>query len=460
MPLRGHESSTPRNPWGWTAGLLIAAIAAIGLSSAHNSGAVAEPVALIKDLLKKKGADKAKQAIPGKKQLTTAPVPGKGVVPGIKGVVPGSKTAVPGGPGLPKNTVGTAPGSNVGVPKAGPSTNPKAVLGKGADPKNAKGPLTKGADPKGATTAALPKGPATAALPKGVGPKGLAPTALPKGVNPKGPFASPRLAATAPERMRLRNDHRLALFTAQRMAQRLLPPRPLPGERGFTGVPPVGETRFVTTELVFRAGPNVSRPALDAAAQRLGLTVISVEDFGIAGGTIYHFRVIGRQVAEVVRNLETQNIGVAQPNYTYRLFQEAEPDLAARPDAGAPAQAANSEQYVVSKLHLDEAHKIATGNNVLIAVIDSAIDVKHPDLAGAVIEQYDAVGRNERPHAHGTGMVGAIAARQRLMGIAPAAKILSVRASVRAPRSRRKPPPAISWRGSNGRSRKAPASST
>jgi subtilisin family serine protease len=61
-------------------------------------------------------------------------------------------------------------------------------------------------------------------------------------------------------------------------------------------------------------------------------------------------------------------------------------------------------------------------------VIDSAIDIKHPDLAGAVVEQYDAVGRPEKPHAHGTGMVGAIAAHQRLMGIAPGAKILAVRA--------------------------------
>jgi hypothetical protein len=46
-------------------------------------------------------------------------------------------------------------------------------------------------------------------------------------------------------------------------------------------------------------------------------------------------------------------------------------------------------------------------------VIDSGHRRDHPDLAGAVIVQYDAVGRNERPHAHGTGMVGAIAARQR-----------------------------------------------
>ena len=119
--------------------------------------------------------------------------------------------------------------------------------------------------------------------------------------------------------------------------------------------------------------------------------------------------------------LGNQNIGVAQPNYTYRLSQE-EPELAAR------SEKEESSQYVIDKLHLEEAHKIATGNNVLIAVIDSAIDVAHPDLAGAIVEQYDAVGGVEKPHPHGTGMVGAIAAHQRLMGIAPNAKILAIRA--------------------------------
>jgi subtilisin family serine protease len=162
----------------------------------------------------------------------------------------------------------------------------------------------------------------------------------------------------------------------------------------------------------------MSRASRDNAARQLGLTVISAQDVGITGGTVYHFRLVGRQVADVVRALETQNIGIAQPNYTYRLFQE--PELAAK------SETAGSDQYVVGKLNLDEAHRIAKGANVLIAVIDSAIDVKHPDLAGAIIEQYDAVGRAEKPHPHGTGMTGAIAAHK--AEDAPDAKIFAVRA--------------------------------
>ena len=53
-------------------------------------------------------------------------------------------------------------------------------------------------------------------------------------------------------------------------------------------------------------------------------------------------------------------------------------------------------------------------------------------------QRYDAVGAPDKPHPHGTGMAGAIAARQRLLGTAPAARILAVHAfstSVATPES-------------------------
>ncbi len=41
---------------------------------------------------------------------------------------------------------------------------------------------------------------------------------------------------------------------------------------------------------------------------------------------------------------------------------------------------------------------------------------------------FDALGKAEKPHQHGTAIAGAIAAHSRLMGAAPAAKILAIRA--------------------------------
>jgi subtilisin family serine protease len=219
------------------------------------------------------------------------------------------------------------------------------------------------------------------------------------------------------ERGRIRIDHRRQI----NVARLRLPPRPFPGSAGFTGVPPVNETRFVSTEMVFHVGPNVSRQTVDATAKRLGLTVAGVQTSSITGGTLYHFRLPpGRRVADVVRTLEAERVGIASPNYVYRIAQDTASDT--QSSAGSP------DQYTVEKLRLTEVHKVATGREVLVAVIDSQVDGNHPDLAGAIVETYDAVGRPEQAHSHGTGMAGAIAAHRKLLGIAPGARILAVHA--------------------------------
>jgi subtilisin family serine protease len=68
------------------------------------------------------------------------------------------------------------------------------------------------------------------------------------------------------------------------------------------------------------------------------------------------------------------------------------------------------------------------GTNVPIAVIDSLIDAAHPDLEGVIAQRFSAVGAEEKPHSHGTGMAGAIASHQRLLGTAPGARLLAVHA--------------------------------
>ena len=197
--------------------------------------------------------------------------------------------------------------------------------------------------------------------------------------------------------------------------------RPLIGEPGFTGVPPAGETRFVNNGVVFHVAPNVSQQAISDIARRYGLDTLSTQSFNLVGGTLVHFRINdGRPVADVIRALEAENVGTAQPNYVFRLQQDAA--LAARPGRGDPSQ------YVVNKLRLIDVHRIALGSNVTVAVIDSEIDAKHPDLAGAVVEEYDAIGNHDKPHLHGTGMAGAIAAHRKLIGVAPGARILAIHA--------------------------------
>ena len=61
-------------------------------------------------------------------------------------------------------------------------------------------------------------------------------------------------------------------------------------------------------------------------------------------------------------------------------------------------------------------------------MINSEIDGAHPDLTGAIANKYDATGVDDNPHAHGTGMAGAIVSHQKLLGVAPGARILAIRA--------------------------------
>jgi hypothetical protein len=207
----------------------------------------------------------------------------------------------------------------------------------------------------------------------------------------------------------------------------LIARRPMIGERGFTGVPPAGESRFLTNEMVFHVPANVSPQVVDNVARRYGLSTIGSQSFNLSGGTLFRFRITdGRPVADVIRALEAENIGIAQPNYVFRLQQDTA--LAARRGTlGASSQYASS-QYIVDKLRLVDVHRMAIGSNVLVAVIDSEIDGKHPELAGAVVDEFDAIGNHDKPHLHGTGMAGAIAAHRKLVGIAPGVRLLAVHA--------------------------------
>ena len=173
------------------------------------------------------------------------------------------------------------------------------------------------------------------------------------------------------------------------VARLRLPPRPFPGTAGFTGVPPAGETRFVSSEMVFHTAPNVSRQAVEAAAARHGMVVIGAEPSAITGGTVYICRVAaGVPIATAVRAMEGERVGIASPNYVYRITQD--------PAAETATPAGTPDQYVIEKLNLAEVHKVTTGRNILVAVIDSQVDSRHPDLSGAIAEEYDAVGKQEK----------------------------------------------------------------
>jgi len=146
----------------------------------------------------------------------------------------------------------------------------------------------------------------------------------------------------------------------------------------------------------------------DAALTLLGVRIVRA-GFTRAFSPINALRLVG--------DLRVVSV---QPNYLF--------DLAAQ----------KSAQYAVAKLGLDQAHPMAQGEGVVVGIIDSGVDPNHPALAGAILGEFDALSaKGARSTSHGNAVASIIAARDGMVGVAPNAKIVSVRAFARDRRTKR-----------------------
>ena len=205
-------------------------------------------------------------------------------------------------------------------------------------------------------------------------------------------------------------------------------PQPAPVSAGNALPPPPGETRFRPGEVLVAIAPATPPATVARILRDHRLTEAEVADISLLGTSIRLWRFPDRRsVASVVRELAGEpSLTRIQPNYVYELQQE--PAGGASPPA-TPAPTP-PQQYSLAKLHVDAGDDLVVSDPIRIAVIDTAIDDTHPDLAGAVEARFDAIGGAGPPRSldHGTAMAGAIAARGRVKGVAPSVRILSARA--------------------------------
>jgi len=177
--------------------------------------------------------------------------------------------------------------------------------------------------------------------------------------------------------------------------------------------------RTIANQIVAEIDGSLSPAQADELARRHGLARLQSQSFPLIGATIGLFRVTDRRPVDVASREFAADASVrsVQPNFRYVLQQQK-----------AKTSDADEIQYAVAKLRLTEAHRLSKGADVRVAVIDSGIDLKHPELAGSIADSWDALGSSEGPHVHGTGVAGAIVAHATVEGSAPAAKIIAIRA--------------------------------
>jgi subtilisin family serine protease len=193
-----------------------------------------------------------------------------------------------------------------------------------------------------------------------------------------------------------------------------------PGPRRARKTPPTATDRtYVAKEVLIEVDGNPTDAQADELARRYRLTRVQSQNFPLTNSTFFRWRISdGRSVDTVVRELVASgNVKAAQRNNIFRLQQNT-----AAKSEGDPAQ------YALAKMRLPEAHQLSVGADVTVAVIDSGIDVTHPELAGVISGTFDALNNGEGPHPHGTSIAGVIAAHARLMGTAPSSHLLAIRA--------------------------------
>ena len=213
----------------------------------------------------------------------------------------------------------------------------------------------------------------------------------------------------------------VALPRAQQAGGTAAPPPAFKGQSG-AAVPP--DIAALTADrphrpreiLVLVATTNAEQIAT-RLARDYNVIASPGKSIGLLGHTVVRLQLADNRPLETVLAAiaADSDVELAQPNYLYEASR------------GKASAAAPVPQYAPQKLHLAEAHRLAQGTGVVVAIIDTAIETEHPELSGAIAGTFPSDGGARLdPDGHGTAIAGIVAARAFLTGAAPDAKLLSV----------------------------------
>ncbi len=150
----------------------------------------------------------------------------------------------------------------------------------------------------------------------------------------------------------------------------------------------------------------------------------SVTDIGLGALGIYGVLVPEAQADEIMGSLSSlPEVRYAEPNYTVTAQDTI------------PNDSAFAFQYALVNIRAPQGWDITTGSNaVTIAIVDSGVDLSHPELAPKVLAGYDFVNGDSDPqddNGHGTHVAGIAAAASNnglgMAGVSWGARILPVK---------------------------------
>jgi subtilisin family serine protease len=184
------------------------------------------------------------------------------------------------------------------------------------------------------------------------------------------------------------------------------------------------------------AGLAARRRIAGRLAHDYGLVQVVSWPIPAAGVDCFIMQVAKDRSAEEVAAAVSRDPDVAgsEPLHTYRA------QAAGAASRNPPNDPMFRLQPAAQAWRLADLHAVATGRNVKVAVVDSRIDLTHPDLAGRVQVSRDfTLGQPTAPEHHGTEVAGIIAAvadnHLGIVGVAPDARLMALRACWQDPTS-------------------------
>jgi hypothetical protein len=182
-----------------------------------------------------------------------------------------------------------------------------------------------------------------------------------------------------------------------------------------------------------------TRASAKAVATAHGLREITAWPIGLLGIHCIVFELpagVDRET-ELERLRRDRRVESAQPLQSFStLTTDSSGSAITAPAASDPYRPL---QRNLDMMNVAGAHLWSRGEGVSVAIIDTGVDASHPDLIGRIVKQENFVDDSKTPSRdrHGTAVAGVIAAvennSQGIAGIAPAARLYSLRACWPAP---------------------------